>query len=456
MAETINAHITGYGWPDNDPAGAAIAFPGQALHDQAGGTGTYQDPITFAGDPADTPVGTMIYVPTVQKYFVMEDTCADAMASHSDSVWVDLWVGGSGSDNVNAIYGAESAITSSSAQIIVDPDPNLPVSSTPLFGEGNPVVDASSGTASSGLSASQPAPSDSVSNAAPQSGSSDGADSASAADSGSNDQGASQGSYDWWHHGAVDTGGTRSSAATADLTATDGADHLAGGAGSDSIAGLAGDDVIEENDGDGTLYGNQGSDMLHGGQGADTLYGGQDNDVVYGNQGDDTLHGNKGDDTLYGGQDNDVVYGNQGDDTLHGNLGDDTLYGGQGNDVVLGNEGNDTLYGNKGNDTLHGGQGDDTIHGGQGDDMIFGGQGNDVIDFGHGGSDTFVATHGDNGADTIVNFEHGSDHLALGTAFDNLSIADDGHGDAVVSFDGGTITLMGVSADQLDASDFIA
>jgi len=42
---------------DNCPPGGAIAYP--VIHQQAGGVGTFQDPITYAGDVDVTPAGTM-------------------------------------------------------------------------------------------------------------------------------------------------------------------------------------------------------------------------------------------------------------------------------------------------------------------------------------------------------------------------------------------------------------
>jgi hypothetical protein len=42
---TVQQRLTFYGWPDNDPPGNAIAYPHSrfpsAVHDNAGGTGTY-------------------------------------------------------------------------------------------------------------------------------------------------------------------------------------------------------------------------------------------------------------------------------------------------------------------------------------------------------------------------------------------------------------------------------
>ena len=76
---THSFYVTLYGWPDNSPPGADIAYPKNGgyptLHNSAGGTGTYADPITYASDKSETPAGTKIYVPRVQKYFIMEDDC---------------------------------------------------------------------------------------------------------------------------------------------------------------------------------------------------------------------------------------------------------------------------------------------------------------------------------------------------------------------------------------------
>ncbi len=48
--QTITSYVTMYGFPDNDPPDTAyIANP--VLHQLAGGTGTFNDPITFASDP---------------------------------------------------------------------------------------------------------------------------------------------------------------------------------------------------------------------------------------------------------------------------------------------------------------------------------------------------------------------------------------------------------------------
>jgi 3D (Asp-Asp-Asp) domain-containing protein len=80
--------ITFYPARDNDPPGSrAIAYAG-ALHKEAGGTGTFEDPLTFAAAAGEFKPGTKVYVPNVKRYFILEDTCASCSGSH-----IDLWAG---------------------------------------------------------------------------------------------------------------------------------------------------------------------------------------------------------------------------------------------------------------------------------------------------------------------------------------------------------------------------
>ena len=96
--ESMSVYATFYGWADNSPPGGAIAYPKSdgypTVHDTAGGAGTYADPITFATDESEFPVGTILYVPFIEKYVVMEDDCVEC-----DSDWtsahkwhIDLWM----------------------------------------------------------------------------------------------------------------------------------------------------------------------------------------------------------------------------------------------------------------------------------------------------------------------------------------------------------------------------
>lgn len=110
-----NAYVTAYTWFDNTPEGSPdISNP--VLHKKAGGTGTYEDPVTIAvghstatgKDVLDVPAGTRIYLPDVRRYFIVEDTCGDgptpengpchdgAVDHGGASVWIDMWIGGEG------------------------------------------------------------------------------------------------------------------------------------------------------------------------------------------------------------------------------------------------------------------------------------------------------------------------------------------------------------------------
>ena len=91
-SETIEAETTFYGARDNCPPGGDIAYPD--LHKEAGGNGTYTNPITYAGCKDATKPGSIIYVEFLQKYFIMEDDCEEC-----DHEWrtvkhwhFDLWM----------------------------------------------------------------------------------------------------------------------------------------------------------------------------------------------------------------------------------------------------------------------------------------------------------------------------------------------------------------------------
>lgn len=109
---TLNAYLTGYGIPDNDPAGSDTTYiNGSEGH--AGGTGTYADPITIAvgyvGEKPDFPQGTIFYVPNVERYFVAKDTCAECHQTPKGvQVWLDQFVGGT---NTKGVLSCEDDIT---------------------------------------------------------------------------------------------------------------------------------------------------------------------------------------------------------------------------------------------------------------------------------------------------------------------------------------------------------
>jgi hypothetical protein len=190
--------MTNYGFNDNSCQVesqhncATIAYPGKGpkKHMEATeGAGTYDDPITAAaaGDNGGTgqlesqggatlAPGTIIYNPLTQKYYVMEDQCAECTADYNckydddeakntpgdppatgqcktDQFFhIDFWMGPTVSqqDPANLIkcedngtigdaYNVNNAITgpitseTTNGTVIINPPPNLPVRAGMLF-----------------------------------------------------------------------------------------------------------------------------------------------------------------------------------------------------------------------------------------------------------------------------------------------------------------------------------
>lgn len=146
---TFTAYLTGYSFWDNTPPGsAAIARP--VVHRTAAGSGTYHDPITIAvgyrlvGGRAqlDYPAGTRFYIPSLQRYAIVEDICGDGPQPHLTGChrgknglpWLDIYVDGrrAGSGAANAcMYSITGA-----HKIIMNPRPNYRVSAGALTESG--------------------------------------------------------------------------------------------------------------------------------------------------------------------------------------------------------------------------------------------------------------------------------------------------------------------------------
>ncbi|MFC3571072.1 beta strand repeat-containing protein [Paracoccus simplex] len=294
-----------------------------------------------------------------------------------------------------------------------------------------------------------------------------------------------------------------------------GNDRLDGGAGIDLVGyGAAGGGVrvnLSLTSAQ-VIGGGQGTDALtnienvNGSRFADAITGSVVGNVLNGAAGNDVLNGLGGHDQLFGGLGNDLMNGGVGNDRLDGGAGFDTagygnatggirvdlrlttaqaIGGGHGSDLLLGIEavngsnygdrlvgngvnnrlngggGHDRLEGLGGNDVLQGGAGSDTLFGGVGNDVVTGGAGNDFM-AGGAGADAFVFAVG-NGVDRITDWQDGLDRIRIVSGnwqgqrydgFDDLTVTQAG-GNAVVSFGGTSITLAGVQAGALNASDFV-
>jgi Ca2+-binding RTX toxin-like protein len=161
-----------------------------------------------------------------------------------------------------------------------------------------------------------------------------------------------------------------------------------------------------------------------------------------------TLKGFQGDQTFAGGSGDDDLFGQDGDDTLRGRGGDDILGGGRGDDILEGGAGDDILSGGRDEDVLEGGAGDDTLIGGKGDDTLTGGR----------GSDTFVQNFGEQGADTITDFNPSQDTIDLQGfgGIQNISrvtITEVDGGTVIGAGSGNTLLIEGVTPDQLNADN---
>ncbi|WP_108662194.1 cadherin domain-containing protein [Acuticoccus kandeliae] len=254
-----------------------------------------------------------------------------------------------------------------------------------------------------------------------------------------------------------------------------GDDLLVGGDGADTLGGGPGDDRLLGNDGDDAIYGGDGNDLIAGHAGDDVLSGGAGEDTIHGGEGDDRILGRGGDDALGGGAGDDLLRGDAGADTLAGHAGEDILVGGEGADSLLGGADDDALFGGgdadsldggNGNDMLRGEAGDDWLAGGHGDDTLRGGEGADVLDGGVGDdiliggedADRFVFGAG-SGDDSVLDYAAGVDVIdltALGLDdFAALDLAENGHGDTVLTLEDGTVTLRGVALADLGAADFL-
>ncbi|MGF1478298.1 MAG: hypothetical protein ACFB4I_02235 [Cyanophyceae cyanobacterium] len=194
------------------------------------------------------------------------------------------------------------------------------------------------------------------------------------------------------------------------------------------------------------IFGPAPSTGLIGTEESNTLLDRDNIDLISGGSGSDTIAGLAGDDEIFGGN---------GDDVLRGDLNSRSPGGTEGgNDTLVGGAGSDRLGGKGGNDLLLGGLDDDQLYG---DDVLGGGPGNNTLqgdDFSGGeGRDVFVLGASE-GTDTIVDFEVGTDFIAL----DNLRFRDlsiNGTNDALINFEDETLAIVqGVSPDRLDTLSF--
>ena len=276
---------------------------------------------------------------------------------------------------------------------------------------------------------------------------------------------------------------------------SDGLDQIDGGAGYDLVQGGAGNDVvyvssglsnltgIEEIDGGAgydVVYGTGADDVIDlttgpalsnieeidGGAGNDQITGTDASETFDGGYGDDTLIGGAGDDTLVGGKGADLLDGGTGTDfatysTSNGGVTVDLVAGaGTGGDAqgdtlanienVTGSNYDDMLTGDGNDNVLSGGYGNDTLTGGAGEDVfvLADGFGTDVItDFDTGDSD------GDGTFNDRLDVTHLTDSDGIPVKIWDVTVADDGSGNAILTFPNGeSVLLLGVAPAEINSA----
>lgn len=135
-AKQLTIWLTGYSWQDNTPPGSSIVGE-PVLHKEAGGTGTFADPITVAvpghQGKMDWQPGTKFYLPSVQRYVIVEDSGA-AKPPSGDDTHLDMWIGGQ--DGTKATTDACENQLTGNVPAQANPAGNLPVMAGPIFAGG--------------------------------------------------------------------------------------------------------------------------------------------------------------------------------------------------------------------------------------------------------------------------------------------------------------------------------
>ncbi|MCJ1423712.1 hypothetical protein MMC29_001596 [Sticta canariensis] len=120
--------ITFYGYPDNDPPGPATAYNCGGRNYQAGGVGTYSNPLTFASASGEFSSCEIIYLPYLKKYVRYEDYCAQCTTDWGSGKYhIDIWTGSSTVNGGNNQIQCENQLTPNPQSIVRQPPNNLPV-----------------------------------------------------------------------------------------------------------------------------------------------------------------------------------------------------------------------------------------------------------------------------------------------------------------------------------------
>ena len=135
-AQTVFSYVTFYGFDDNDDGnpnhtGTSVISDPTVHKIATEDLGTYDHPGTLAADKNFLPPGTIVYVPALKRYYVMEDTCRECSQDWKENkAHIDIFVAGTGP----ALASCENRLTMEKAKILINPAPNLPVKQGPACG----------------------------------------------------------------------------------------------------------------------------------------------------------------------------------------------------------------------------------------------------------------------------------------------------------------------------------
>ncbi|KGO71313.1 hypothetical protein PITC_062780 [Penicillium italicum] len=130
-----NFIVTFYGYPDNSPPGPGTAHNCGGRNYVAGGSGTYDDPVTIATAPGELNVCEIVYLPLLTKYGRYEDDCAQCTTDrYNGQPHIDIWTGSASTNGGQNQIDCEDNLTFGGRYSIVRNPPNYyGVNTAPLF-----------------------------------------------------------------------------------------------------------------------------------------------------------------------------------------------------------------------------------------------------------------------------------------------------------------------------------
>ncbi|QNH77639.1 polyurethanase [Pseudomonas protegens] len=246
-----------------------------------------------------------------------------------------------------------------------------------------------------------------------------------------------------------------------------GSTFIIGSDGNDLIQGGRGNDYLEGRDGNDTFRDDGGYNIILGGKGSNILdLQHSISDYSFASDGAGTLYvrdANGGisitrDIGAIQSKEPGFLWGLFKDDVLHQVTAQGLQVGGQLTHYassVKGDAGDNLLKAGAGGDWLFGLDGNDHLIGGRGNDVFVGGAGNDLMESG-GGNDTFLF-NGHFGQDRIIGYQSGDKLVFMGVSGvvpgqDYRAHASSNGHDTLLTFGQDSVTLVGVSLEQLNGS----